>query len=432
MSDKLTEEIKLTSPYENRWWNFYQEANELDFNKDKPHGWHWFWGLNYIYNRMGDGPFFEISEIQRTLPDWHWLQKIDGSILKNIHTSKEQEELISVLENHFTEGERLSSLIDFSKLHFEESAYFTDLIFPLPVSFEYTRFSGDTAFNNVKFFRLGHFGNTHFIDRVSFNRASFPMLANFEKTIFYGAADFYKANLSRTAMFKEATFSSLANFSKADISGNANFIGTQFKTLAPYLHDAKIGTGILWDKDINLWPQIKKDADNETDGSYKYRMVSNQNNYENLTSHMKKLDKYHDEHFFFREAMRCQRQLEHPLIRPFYWLYEKLADYGYGVGHAFCWWLGHITLGVFVIAIIALCGGLRFHESLPCAISLSFTNANPYAFFGFDSSGLKACYTKLDMLAPISFAIVKVIQTILGVGSLFLLLNTLRIRFRLK
>ena len=89
-------------------------------------------------------------------------------------------------------------------------------------------------------------------------------------------------------------------------------------------------------------------------------------------------------------------------------------------------------MGAVVIAFIAMCGGMRFHESLPCAIPVSFANANPYVFFGFESSSLKECYKILEPLAPISFAIIKAIQTVLGIALLFLVLLTLRVRFRLK
>ena len=129
--------------------------------------------------------------------------------------------------------------------------------------------------------------------------------------------------------------------------------------------------------------------------------------------------------------MTCRRRIERRVaIRWAFWLYEKLANYGYGIDRALFWWATHIVLGVLVIA--SMYGDMQFYENLPCAISVSFANANPYAIFGFDSVKLAECYDMFNVQAPISFAIIKVIQTIFGVAFLFLVLLTLRVRFRLK
>ncbi len=131
--------------------------------------------------------------------------------------------------------------------------------------------------------------------------------------------------------------------------------------------------------------------------------------------------------------MRCRRWLGESFIKRLpHWLYQIFADYGYGVERAFAWWLGNIIAGAYVIAWMFAGVDIKYDESLSCAISASFANANPYIFFGFESSSLKACYTELDINIPTKFAIIRAIQTIFGLAILFLLLLTIRIRFRLK
>ena len=464
--ENTEEEIELTPAEDNRWWELLEQTKGLDYHHAKPHGWHWFWGLDYLYNQIQDillfppeeienAAFFDIKAIQKELPNRHWLKKLDSTELKNLYDSEEHRVLVETLKEIFKQGETIVHLIDFSKLRFDNSADFSNLIFPCDVSFEHTnfsndvlfneaifcrlgnfsktQFSGEVFFNNAKFVGLGNFYEANFINGVSFNRTSFSMIANFQKAKFSEMADFFKVSLSRAAIFGEAKFATLANFGNADISGSINFIGAHFETRTPYFHDAKIGTGILWDTNINLWPQTKKDADNETTDNYNYRMKSNRNNYENLTSHMQKLNKKDDQHFFFRQEMRWRQELaESPTSGFAFRIYDVFSGYGYNIGRAFWWWVGHIALGVIVIAFIAMCGGMRFHESLPCAIPVSFANANPYVFFGFESSSLKDCYKILEPLAPISFAIVRAIQTVLGIALLSLVIITLRVRFRLK
>ncbi len=472
------EQIELIPYQDNIWWELLEQTKGLDYQLAKPHGWHWFWGLDYLYNKMQDilsfdaekmknAAFFDVKTVQNELPDGHWLKQLDSTELKNIYDSGEHKILVETLKEIFKEGDTIVHLIDFSKLRFDNSADFSDLIFPFDVSFEHTafsdgvvfngaifcrqgnfiktQFSGDVFFNKAKFVGLGNFYEANFINGVSFNRTSFSMIANFQKAKFSEMADFFKANISRNAIFREATFATLANFGNADISGNTNFIDTHFETRAPYLHDAKIGTGILWDKNVNRWPQTRQDRDNETDSEYKNRIANNQNDYEVLVSHMQKLDKHDDEHFFFRQEMRWRRLdnklTQHPSKKYFNWkpiednlnifffrLYEIFADYGYGIGRAFAWWAGHIVLGaVILFAIRSVDRWNMSWEDFGCSLGISLSNSHGFFFMG---DRLDNCYGVFKDLP--FFTAIWVTQTVFGVLLLFLFLLTLRIRFRLK
>lgn len=133
--------------------------------------------------------------------------------------------------------------------------------------------------------------------------------------------------------------------------------------------------------------------------------------------------------------------LEDNFIIAFFCLYEKIADYGYGIGRAFGWWLGHIIVGIGFIGLMVLgsllwgCwqgAELSLWQSLSCSIPVSFANANPFAFIGADKGSLMDCYDQMEKISPVFFGIIRAVQTVFGIILLFLLLTTLRVRFRLK
>ena len=561
------EEIKLIPADDNPWYKFYLQSIVLDRADEgegpygiKPHGWHWFWGIYFLHQRMPQFRPFNLTEIQKSLPDEHWLKNATDE--EDLYSSSEvpdsacQGEAMRALHEILQEHKikEAPEEIDFSNLDFKEHIDLSRFIFPIKVSFRDSNFHKSANFTQAQFFNsvcfdgtvfIGNesfflkkgslfshttfqdakfhhhvtfssasfteaigFRNVKFFQGASFNDAVFSTGVRFEKAEFiYSGASFKKTKFSNIASFAEVTFSrgaffegaefpespfyvdfsganfetggffndakflgeaifynaifggstvfrgaifsTLAKFGKADISGSINFIDAHFKTRVPYLHDAKIGTGILWDRNDNFWPQPKQDKDNETDTKYKNRIANNQNDYEALVSHMQKLDKHDDEHFFFRQEMRWRR-LENKLTRKpskkyfnwkliednltifFFWLYEVFADYGYGIGRAFSWWLGHIFIGAIVIAIIAWYACVGLQETLFCSVSLSVANANPFVLIVIEDGSLIDCYNKLNKLSPMIFGAVRGIQTFIGVSLLFLLLLTLRIRFRLK
>ncbi len=320
--------------------------------------------------------------------------------------------------------------MSFEHTEFSDGVFFHGTIFYRLGNFNKTQFSSEVFFNNAKFVGLGNFEEANFINGVSFNMASFSIIANFHKTVFNGFANFSDTAFLKMVNFKEAIFSSQARFNNAKFLGYTTFENTAFKIHAPRFYGAELNDEMFW-TDIKL-PKFEK-MDDETEERYKKRIKDNENAYENLSTKLGNQKKYRDEYFFFRHELSCQQKLaESPTSGFAFRIYGLLSGYGYNIGRAVWCWLGHIALGVLVIAFIAMCGGMQFHESLPCAISVSVANANPYVFLGFESSSLTGCYTKLDELAPISFSVVKAIQAVLGIVLLSLLVTTLRVRFRLK
>ncbi len=459
----------------NMWYEFMHATIALDNNhKDKkPRGYHWFWGLYFIKDKLPD---FDLTEIKKELPNEHWLKEAQIPIL-----SKDLDDLTQKLikrREHIFEGRKFTIQIDSidfsgldfqqsianSTLDFEKTGDFSEFIFPIKTSFDRSRlfpakfenavffnsvsfisvdFCGQAIFENAVFFKRADFMITKFRGEANFRKAIFAKDASFNSSVFSGIALFYQVIFAgKITVFNDTTFSSNALFFATNFFGityfnNAKFLTytnfklSRFDKHAPQFYGATFNNEMVW-TGINL-PKFKKINDKESKIEYDERIQRNQDAYENLATKLDDLKKYHDQHFFFRQETRCRQELAESFFSLCaFWLYEFFSDYGYRIGRVFGWWLGHIALGAVVIAFIAMCGGMRFHESLPCAIPVSFANANPYTFFGFESSNLKACYTELDKLAPISFAIVKAIQTAFGIALLSLLIITLRTRFRLK
>ncbi len=457
---------KQTPVEDSFWGKFLQKTIDLDSTHGPYRGWHWFWGLYYLYNIKSVRPFFMLELVQEELHEQHWLKKINEEELKAIIASKEFIELLKFIDK-LAETNTIENLIDFSKLHFTESANFGSFIFPLYVSFEDSKFSheanfdaaifcnsgnfvkaeffGDTAFNDAQFVGVANFDGVKFLNNTSFNNVSFPIIANFQNTHFFKMSDFTNAIFTRAAAFRDATFYSLPVFKNATFKGNTNFIGVRFNTHAPHFYDATINADITWDKNTNLWPQTTNYENSEDEEKHKTRIENNQNSYENLVYHMKTVEKYHDEHFFFRKEMQCRRWFEKkPFNRLIFWLYENLADYGYGIDRAFkaCAW--HIVYGFIAILTMATIsiiiqswyghwqGWINVADTFFCSALVSATNATPYVFIGADNGFLMNCYKGLQSLNPFIFNVIRIVQTVVGVALLFLLLLTLRVRFRIK
>ncbi len=339
----------------------------------------------------------------------------------------------------------------FVNVNFSNYVTFNNVIFSSDVSFDYTTFSNEVYFVEAKFYIFATFSDTNFCQTVDFTNAIFSNGINFTNAKFSYAV-FYNVKIKEQAYFTNAIFSKEVTFDGVEFAGlsffagakfsakthfhNAKFLGyttfeeSTFEIHAPRFYGAEFNDEMFW-TDIKL-PKFEK-TDDETEERYKKRIKDNENAYENLSTKLGNQKKYRDKHFFFRQEMNCQQKLaESPTSGFAFRIYGLLSGYGYNIGRAFWCWVGHMVLGVLVIAFISMCGGMRFHESLTCAIPVSVANANPYVFFGFESSSLKDCYTKLDEIASISFAAVKVIQTLFGIALLSLVIITLRTRFRLK
>ncbi len=356
----------------------------------------------------------------------------------------------------------------------------SNFIFPVDADFSNVTFLQDIIFTSALFFENADFENATFQAEISSNKRT----ANFRNTTFKKIAD-----------FRNATFWRYANFRYSIFDGRANFQQATFELHAPRFYGAKFNNEIIFNRiklpeakrdkqneiflnpnEMSLNPiELSKDEKDKQKKFefYQKKVEENESAYGTLVYLMEGQNKHHDKHLFFREEMRW-RQLENYLIKKrltidvikqkddrciswrrikirwkrlenrltivFFWLYGILSDYGYGIGRTFSWWLCHIGIGIVAIIVMVLFSLLwecwkdwwDFGKSLICAVPVSFSNANPLAFIGFEKGGLMYCYSKLNALTPFGFGMIRAFQIIVGIPLLFLLLVTLRVRFRIK
>lgn len=147
-----------------------------------------------------------------------------------------------------------------------------------------------------------------------------------------------------------------------------------------------------------------------------------------IMGRQEKLPKRND---FHRLMMRARRRRDGLLTLPSFanWLFDKLSDYGWGIGRAFSWWCLHILAGSAI---------LTFGTNSPMmawnALQVSF--ANFLAFLRLGSGGGYLHRPHSDLKAALDhaewiFSMVGTVQAVLGPILLFLVLLTLRNRFRL-
>ncbi len=352
---------------------------------------------------------------------------------------------------HF-ENTEFSSDVNFRNATFSANAGFKNATFSSDTHFEKTTFSANATFEDTTFSNDVNFSDASFLKNAYFTDAVFSENVDFEKAKFCGkTAKFRNTVFEKIANFTNTTFEGHANFKSSKLKGRTNFQRAEFKFHAPRFYGAEFNNemtffGIIPPKFIYAPDEIfdAEDTDETKEEKriiYDQRIQENQNSYENTAILLEEKKKYHDQHLFFRAEMRCRQKIERKrLIRWAFWVYEKLANYGYGVDRAIKAWICHIMLGVGVIMLMVLLSLLweewkdwwYFGKNLLCAFPVSFSNANPLAFIGFGDRGLTYCYDELKNLTPFGFGMIRTVQIIIGIPLLFLLLVTLRVRFRIK
>ena len=455
----------------NMWYEFMQATIALDNNPEdkKPRGYHWFWGLYFIKDKLPD---FDLTEIKEELPNEHWLKEaqipslskdlddLTQKLIKGREYILEEIKIIQEIDKINFEGLDFQDHNTTTTLDFEKTGDFSEFIFPIKTSFDRSRlfpakfenaiffnsvsfisveFCGQALFENtvfckkadfiiVKFLGEAKFSNANFFDDVSFNGTIFSGSALFSNVKFRGfVTDFSSVTFSNIAIFSHTYFYNFTSFQNTQFLKYTTFNKTNFKIYAPRFYGAKFNNEMTW-AGIKL-PDFKKANDKETDTQYEDRIEENQNAYENLSTKLGNQKKYRDEHFFFRQEMRCQRKLAESRTSSLaFWLYELFSDYGYRIGRAVWCWAGHIVIGALILFSIRSVDRWNMSwEDFGCSLGISLSNS--HAFF-FNGDRLEKCYKAFESLPW--FNVIWGIQTILGIIFLFLVLLTLRIRFRLK
>ena len=348
-------------------------------------------------------------------------------------------------------------LADFSHVRFEET-----------VTFNETRFYGQTFISNASFKSATHFHRTHFDAPLSLDGSQFKHSASFIAVEFTGGASFRNVVFKAPVMFNDSKFEE--RYYSAGISTPilADFTNATFTSRASFRE-------VLFGNDDSaysrrLWPERRVDYSNakfmaatdfrraafagppaffntslheDTDfGGIDWRKAETEHvsvdyairAWERLELIMSRIEKPLERHQFFRLKMRARRRTDGYFLRALNWLFDKIADYGWGVGRAFAWWFGHWALfGLLLFAnTCPAAATAEWWRLARAAFATGFANAHPFLLLvsseGYlaPSRRLLAEHDELGLLTAIG-----TFQAVLGAIFLFFLVLTLRNRFRL-
>ena len=388
---------------------------------------------------------------------------VDGWPDLSIEEKESLEALAGSYGGHPQFGEKY---MDFRGHEFDGEVEFSNLAL-INSSFEGAQFSGETHFRNARFHLTTSFDRTCFKRRVFFDGGEFDGPVHYSGTEFWCGCSFsgarfevawfddaqflergFPSNISPGTLvnFTNVKFTSLVDFREA-VFGNADpkctrgtwpervadFSGATFAAQASF-YKATFGSapaffGASLHADTNFdrvhW---EKGGGKRVQPGYAVRA------WERLELIMSQLEKPLDRHRFFRLKMRYRRRTDGPFLWILNKLFELTCDYGWGVQRAFvCWvchWLG-FALVLFVNSGLQT-GTRDWWELARAALGVGF--ANGHAFLGLAKDGgylepsrrLLECNDVWGLLS-----VAGTVQAVLGPTFLFLVLLTLRNRFRL-
>ena len=301
---------------------------------------------------------------------------------------------------------------------------------------------GATTFGSSRFLTSCNFSGTVFNVGAAFEGVEFRNTCVFSNAVFNASAVFEDVEFQGRAIFEGTRFRAHSNFNNAKFRNTTSFLGGSFgmppKFFETEIHEDVDFSEVAWsDAEVSYKPRLlSKDRAEGT----KLKCGEAVRAWDRLALMMTRQDKPTERHEFFRMKMRAQRWRDGcwSLSSIANWLFDKSSDYGWGMRRAFCCWAGHIAAGTVILATAALAclscpeiGTLRIarYGFLVCP-------SNSLAFLRLGSEGghLEGPYGALETAtghADWVFSAVGTFQAILGPILLFLVLLTLRNRFRL-
>ena len=323
--------------------------------------------------------------------------------------------------------------------------------------FQGSTFYNTVSFDNVQFPDISRFDNAHFNSAMDCRRSvcgsgsrrggiifddaqfrsqcDFPdsaveVAAGFENVIFHGGADFTRIGFGDNVSFNGAKFQNRTSFRTAKFDKPPKFFETE-------IHEDVNFNEIDWSgAEQSYRRRARRDA---APDSILEDVEDAIRAWDRLAFIMGAQEKLPERHEFFRRRMRAQR------ARDGYWslssianlLFDVLSDYGWGIGRAVLWWVGHILAGAGILTLSANCPKMVWsHLPMVAWNSLLVSISNSLAFLrlGYEGGNLYGPHTALEEAitqATWVFDFVGTVQTILGPILLFLVILTLRNRFRL-
>ena len=343
----------------------------------------------------------------------------------------------------------ISRMRDFTKFQyldgskFSASAYFSGSSFsPLiaagkprygGVGFRKATFSGVSDFEHTSWSVAANFNDATFEDGVSFRSSKFSESATFQRVAFNRSAGFSSSAFGREVNFSDASFRSTTCFRRASFSQPPMFFETE-------LHEDTDFSDIDWQNsehyylqpwwitNLPLMPRMRSESVAEI-------VVGAIQAWDRLALIMSKLEKFPERHVFYRLRMRAQRMRDgFGILSLANWFFELLCDYGWSVGRAFIWWVFHFLFMGMLIFRWVNPEAEDWRQALMDSLLVGFANA--HAFLGLTAEGgpLHEARQRLTALLLDSELLhfVGVTQAVVGPILLFLLILTLRNRFRVR
>ena len=303
--------------------------------------------------------------------------------------------------------------MDFSRAQFRAHAGFTSV-----------RFNGGAKFEGSSFKSYARFDDSTFVETYFSAGMTNLTLAGFTGTRFCAGVSFRDAVFGedpeqttkrlrpeRLADFSDARFQATTDFRRAVFHGVPAFFNCS-------LHEDTDFSGVRWP---GTQPEPSR---------IEYAIRA----WERLELMMSQLEKPLERHQFYRRKMRTRRLRDGRPLRSLNWLFDVTSDYGWSVSRAALSWLGHWLIGA--ILLFANTGQDSFGSGafrlFAAAIGTAFANAHTFLSLGAKGGYLESGRALMEqhnhggLLSGVG-----VVQTILGPVFLFLLLLTLRNRFRL-
>lgn len=333
--------------------------------------------------------------------------------------------------------------IDFSSAKFCRDALFRSSTFSGFADFEFSMFSSDANFQSCTFSESALFLSSTFSQTADFRYSTFSMSASFASSTFRGYTDFESCKFGWIADFMSSTFDGTADFRSITCGGDADFrscvfsgftyfsdgafkSSTMFKdarflTEAPKFFQREFHQNTTFTTKQSHWPAITADNAEDT-----------KNAYQRLAQVMRELNKPDDEHFFFRQEMRCKAVLEGFPDNVVIKLYGLLSDYGYSVLRPAAWLAGIVAVGWGLIGSWLRHGTPPADQAIlspsPIAEGLGISIGNTLPFLGF----VRKMHPDFYKEAPAWLDAFSGFQSLMGIVLLFFMGLGLRNRFRLK
>jgi hypothetical protein len=426
----------LKDAKENVWFRLATMGDDHETNRRLWNG-YMGWKLNdenkaMIKDRDGNPPSFpELSDEEKKRIEQHF----DGEKLPNPNYG------------FF----KLASGVNFSDTKLPLMVDFSGFIFPHFSRFSFASFGHGANFSKATFAGVVFFTKVSFGDFASFANATFGGPARFEHTKFKGEVDFNKATFGGSARFQHTKFkgevnftdapsSSAANtpptpkldFSNATFGGRTDFTGRHFAE-PPLFFEAKLHEHTYFDEDIRHWPKAPKipKAARLDQSSYALTVAREHiKAYQRLSLLMRDQQKREDKHLFDSLEARARRAKEGPGSAFFLgsYLYQGLANYGYGLWRAVIFWLANMGLGAGLLLqphLWGACSEALSGEVVVAALIKSLLNAHPFLV-----GQTIETWTNQVLCSGYGGGMIELVQGILGAIFFFFLLLTLRNRFR--